>query len=193
MALVDIATLQQQQTLHMKQRIALMVNQYEVHDSDANGEPGALVAFAQQKRMALKEQVTLYTDSSKQAVLAAFKARQVIDLGATYDITDGSGATLGTFRKDFAKSLLSSTYHFEQPGLGTITGRERSLPMALVRRFVFSGLPYHFDFARDGQVVFSVNRKFSLRDKYLITINDPQVDRRAVMAVAVALDALQAR
>jgi uncharacterized protein YxjI len=46
---------------------------------------------------------------------------------------------------------------------------------------------------RDGQVVFSVNRKFSLRDKYLITINDPQVDRRAVIAVAVALDALQAR
>jgi uncharacterized protein YxjI len=191
--LVDIATLQRQQTLHMKQRITLMVNQYEVHDSDANGAPNALVAFAQQKRMALKEQVTLYTDSSKQVVLAAFKARQIIDLGATYDITDGSGATLGTFRKDFAKSLLSSTYHFEQPGLGTITGSERSLAIALVRRFVFSSLPYHFDFVRDGQVAFSVNRKFSLRDKYLITINDPQVDRRAVIAVAVALDALQAR
>ncbi|NUT08422.1 MAG: hypothetical protein HOV76_33645, partial [Hamadaea sp.] len=64
---MDTATLQRQQTLHMKQRITLMVNQYEIHDSDANGNPGTLVAFAQQKRMALKEQVTLYTDSTKQS------------------------------------------------------------------------------------------------------------------------------
>ncbi|NUT37567.1 MAG: hypothetical protein HOV79_31370 [Hamadaea sp.] len=177
----------------MKQRITLMVNQYEIHDSDATGAPGTLVAFAQQKRMALKEQVTLYADSTKQEVVAGFKARQVIDLGATYDITDASGAAVATFRKDFAKSLLNTTYHFEQPGLGTITGSERSLPIALLRRFVFNFLPYHFDFVRDGQVAFSVNRKFSFRDKYLITINDPEVDRRAVIAMAVALDALQAR
>ncbi|MCP2325318.1 uncharacterized protein YxjI [Hamadaea flava] len=190
---MDTATLQRQQTLHMKQRITLMVNQYEIHDSDASGNPGTLIAFAQQKRMALKEQVTLYTDSTKQAVVAGFKARQVIDLGATYDITDSAGTPIGTFRKDFAKSLLQSTYHFEQPGLGTITGTERSLPIALLRRFVASWLPYHFDFVRNGQVAFSVNRKFSLRDKYLITINDPELDRRAVIAMAVALDALQAR
>jgi uncharacterized protein YxjI len=190
---VDTAILQQQQTLHMKQRITLMVNQYEIHDSDANGAPGNVIAFAQQKRMALKEQVTLYTDSSKQTVLAGFKARQVMDLGATYDITDSSGASIGTFQKDFAKSLVQSTWHFEQPGLGTITGQERSLPVALLRRFVLSWLPYHFDFVRNGQVAFSVNRKFSLRDKYVITISDPELDRRAVIAMAVALDALQAR
>jgi len=190
---VDTATLQGQQTLHMKQRITLMVNQYEIHDSDANGAPSNLIAFAQQKRMALKEQVTLYTDSTKQAVVAGFKARQVIDLGATYDITDSSGASIGTFRKDFAKSLLQSTWHFEQPGVGTVTGKERSLAVALLRRFIVSWLPYHFDFVRDGQVAFSVNRKFSLRDRYVISINDPQLDRRAVIAMAVALDALQAR
>jgi uncharacterized protein YxjI len=190
---VDTATLQGQQTLHMKQRITLMVNQYEIHDSDANGAPSNLIAFAQQKRMALKEQVTLYTDSTKQAVVAGFKARQVIDLGATYDITDSSGASIGTFRKDFAKSLLQSTWHFEQPSIGTITGKERSLAVALLRRFVVSWLPYHFDFVRNGQIAFSVNRKFSLRDRYVISINDPELDRRAVIAMAVALDALQAR
>ena len=54
-------------------------------------------------------------------------------------------------------------------------------------------LPYHFDFVRDGAVAFSVNRKFSLRDRYVITIKDPQLDRRLVIAMAVALDALQAR
>jgi uncharacterized protein YxjI len=190
---VDTSTLQRQQTLLMKQRITLMVNQYEILTADANGNSGAPVAFAQQKRLALKEQVTLYTDSSKQTVLAGFKARQVIDLGATYDITDGNGASIGTFRKDFAKSLLQSTWHFEQPGVGTVTGTERSLAVALLRRFVLGFLPYHFDFVRNGQVAFSVNKKFALRDKYVIQINDGQLDRRAVMAMAVALDALQAR
>ena len=56
-----------------------------------------------------------------------------------------------------------------------------------------SWLPYHFDFKVDGKLVFSVARKFSLRDRYMITIEDPSVDRRAVIAMAVALDALQAR
>jgi uncharacterized protein YxjI len=190
---VDTPTLQRQQTLHLKQRITLMVNQYEVLASDSNGNPGDLVAFAQQKRMALKEQVTLYTDSSKSQVVAGFKARQVIDLGATYDVTDSSGATIGTFRKDFAKSLLQSTWHLEQPSVGVLTGKERSLPVALLRRFLFSFLPYHFDFARQGALAFSVTKKFALRDRYLITINDPGLDRRLVIAMAVALDALQGR
>ncbi|MEV6930953.1 hypothetical protein AB0M46_41580 [Dactylosporangium sp. NPDC051485] len=190
---MDALTLQKQQTLHLKQRITLMVNQYEVFASDGSGNPGDLVAFAQQKRMALKEQVTLYTDSNKSQVVAGFKARQVIDLGATYDVFDSAGSAIGNFRKDFAKSLLQSTWHLEQPSVGVITGTERSLAVALLRRFALSFLPYHFDFVRNGAVAFSVNKKFALRDRYVVTINDPQLDRRLVMAMAVALDALQAR
>lgn len=190
---MDTPTLQRQQTLHLKQRITMMVNQYEVLASDSSGNPGDLVAFAQQKRMALKEQVTLYADSSKSQIVAGFKARQMIDLGATYDVTDASGATIGSFRKDFAKSLLQSTWHLEQPSVGVITGKERNLAVALLRRFLFSFLPYHFDFVRQGVPAFSVNKKFALRDRYVITINDPSLDRRLVIAMAVALDALQAR
>jgi uncharacterized protein YxjI len=186
-------TLQQHQTLLMTQRVTMMVNKYEVRASDANGSAGPVVAFAQQKRMALKEQVTLYSDESKSSVVAGFKARQVIDLGATYDIVDGNGSSLGSFRKDFAKSLLQSTWHLDVPGRPTMTGQENSLLVALLRRFVLSWLPYHFDFKVDGRLAFSVSRKFSLRDKYIITIADAGLDRRAVIAMAVALDALQAR
>lgn len=187
------ATLQQQQTLLMSQRVTMMVNKYEVRASDASGSAGPVVAFAQQKRMAMKEQVTLYSDESKSSVVAGFKARQVLDLGATYDIVDGNGSSIGSFRKDFAKSLLQSTWHLDVPGSPTITGQENSLLVALLRRFVTSLLPYHFDFKVEGKLVFSVNRKFSLRDRYVITIADPTIDRRAVIAMAVALDALQAR
>ena len=53
--------------------------------------------------------------------------------------------------------------------------------------------PYHFDFHAGDQVVFSVEKKFGLRDRYVVDIKDPRLDRRLVVAQAVALDALQSR
>lgn len=185
---MDVATLQAQPTLIVKQRFTFMVNRYEVRT-----EADQLVAFAEQKRMAFKEQVTLFADDAKTTVFAGFKARKVLDLAATYDVTDSSGAPVGLFRKDFAKSLLRSTWHIED-GQGTTTGQERSIVVALLRRFTdISFLPYHFDFVRNGQTIFSVEKKWGLRDKYVVTINDPQIDRRLVACMAVGLDALQGR
>lgn len=187
--------LQVQQRLLMRQRIRLMVNQYEIHTAAPDGSEGELLAFAQQKRMAFKEQVTLYTDDTKQQPVLGFKARQVIDLGATYDVTDAAGNPIGLFRKDFKKSLLRSTWHLEQPELGVATGQERNMVVALLRRFIdgLSWMPYHFDFTIDGQPAFSVVKRWGLRDKYVIDIHHPQLDRRLVIAMAVALDALQGR
>jgi hypothetical protein len=59
-------------------------------------------------------------------------------------------------------------------------------------------LRFHFDFtATDGQVVLSSERQRSLRDRYEITVpvlaNGWQLDWRVAAAMAVALDALQAR
>ncbi|MEV6366491.1 hypothetical protein FXF53_12855 [Micromonospora sp. WP24] len=187
--------LQAQQRFHIRQRVRLMVNQYEVLAVAPDGSEGQLLAFAQQKRLAFKEQVTLYTDDSKQQPVLGFKARQALDLGATYDVTDATGNPVGLFRKNFAQSLLRSTWHVEQAGLPPVTGQERSLPVALLRRFVdsLSWLPYHFDFIADGQPVFSVVKKWGLRDRYVVEIQHPQIDRRLVIAMAIALDALQAR
>jgi uncharacterized protein YxjI len=188
--------------LHMHQKVTFMVNRYEIFADDGQGQPGAIIAFVEQKRMAFKEQVTIYTDSSKSTVLANFRARKVIDLASGYDITDGNNQPIGFFRKDFGKSLLNSTWHLDQPGAATVTGRERSQGVAVFRR-VWNFIPfvnnipfpmrYHFDFARGGAPVFSVDKKTWLRDHYLLEVQDPHVDRRVVIAQAVAVDALQSR
>lgn len=192
---MQLDVLQAQRQFHIRQRIRFMVNQYEVHAVAPDGSEGGLLAFAQQKRLAFKEQVTLYTDDTKQHPVLGFKARQVMDLGATYDVTDANGTPIGLFRKDFKASLLRSTWHVEQPGLGPATGQERSLPVALLRRFIdsLSWLPYHFDFTMNGQVAFSVVKKWGLRDRYVVEIHHPHLDRRLVIAMAVGLDALQSR
>ncbi|MFD0774282.1 hypothetical protein ACFQZ2_10130 [Streptomonospora algeriensis] len=181
--------------LAVRQRIRMTVNQYEVRALLPDGSEGEMIAFAQQKRMAFKEQVTLYSDGSKQYPVLGFRARQVLDFGATYDVTDHNGQPIGNFRKDFAQSLLRSTWHLEQPGLFIATGQERNQVLALLRRFVDAAqiIPYHFDFQAGRHPIFSVDKRFGVRDRYTVHIPDPNVDRRLVIAMAVALDALQAR
>lgn len=192
---MSIDQLQSLQQLLVRQRVRMMVNQYQVHVAQPDGGEGPMIAFAQQKRMAFKEQVTLYSDDRKEVPVLGFRARQVMDLGATYDVTDPSGQPIGLFRKDFKASLLRSTWHVEQPGFGTITGQERNQAVGILRRFIsaLSWLPYHFDFTVNGEPVFSVQKRWGFRDRYTVDIPHARVDRRLVIAMAVALDALQGR
>ncbi|GAB3010714.1 hypothetical protein GCM10023080_091720 [Streptomyces pseudoechinosporeus] len=71
---------QSQQRFLIRQKTTLMANQYVVTVARPDGSEGEVVAFAQQKRMTLKEQVNIYTDESKDRVLCSFEARQVLDV-----------------------------------------------------------------------------------------------------------------
>jgi hypothetical protein len=184
------------------QRITMMVNRYEVRAVDADGRPTHLLAVAQQKRMAFKEEVTFYADEERRTPVFSFKARKRLDLSATYDVMDGGGAPIGTFRKDFGKSLLRSTWHLEASGIQA-AGTERSSGVAFGRRAwdwlpVVESLPspflFHFDFVdASGALVMSSERGRSLRDRYDVRVPEARLDGRVAAAMAVALDALQGR
>ena len=178
----------------VKQKLTMMINRYEISESDEAGNPTRLMALAEQKRMAFKEQVTFYADAGKSRPVFGFKARRKLDLGAGYDITDESGAQIGYFKKDFGASLLRSTFHVEGAGF-TGTGQERNQLAGLLRRFTeLDFIPIHFDFVDTaGSPLFSVERKMSIGDRYRVTVPDQRVDFRVAAAVAVALDALMSR
>jgi uncharacterized protein YxjI len=187
----------------VSQRITMMVNRYEIRAAAPDGSEGPVVAMAQQKRMAFKEQVTFYADEDRKQPAFGFKARRRIDLGATYDVTDADGQAIGWFRKQFGRSLLRSTWEMSTLDGGQVTGSERSAGVAIARRLwevlpVVENLPspflFHFDFTdASGQVVMSSVRKRSLRDRYEVTVPGGRVDGRVAAAMAVALDALQSR
>lgn len=195
---MDLAALQSQPTLLVRQKITAFVNRYVVTVPTESGDEGEQVAFVEQKRLAFREQVTFFTDESKTTPLFTFKARQILDVGATYDVTAADGTPIGTFRKDFKKSLLRSTWHLEQGEL-TATGSERSQFIAILRRVwdLFENLPflfkYHFDFVSGDRPVMSVDKIALIRDRYRLDIKEPTLDRRLAIAMAVALDALQSR
>jgi hypothetical protein len=84
-------------------------------------------------------------------------------------------------------------------------GQEKSLPIALIRRFagfasewldVLQWLPFNFVLLKDGAEAGTYRRVLGkLRDRYVLELAPPlqDVDRRLVLAFAVALDALQDR
>jgi hypothetical protein len=185
------------------QRITLGVNRYEIRSLGPTGRPGELLAFAQQKRLAFREQVTFWTGADRRTPVFSFRARQRLDVGATYDVVDADGRRLGEFRKDFAASLLRSTWHLTSGGV-TAVGRERDARVALLRRgwemLPFLGtfpspFLFHFDFVdtRTGVVVMTSERQRALRDRYVVTVPGGVLDGRVAAAMAVALDTLQSR
>ena len=187
----------------LRQRIKLVINQYEF--SLADGEPP--FCFVEQARFKFKEDIRFYTDDSKSTELLRIKARQRFDPRATYDVTGADGTKIGEIKKVFGASLLRSTYEIDSAS-GSVLAQEQSLWVALFRRLVgfvpyvgdfadWLPIPYHFEFLRDGEVVGHHRRRVGkFRDIYDIDMSgDPErtLDRRLVLAIAVGMDALQAR
>lgn len=179
---------------YVAQKLAMTANRYRVLAANPDGSEGALMAFAHQKRMALKEKVTFFAEEQMTTPVFGFAARKAIDLASGYDVTDGAGAPLGFFQKDFKASLLRSTFLIEGPGYAG-SGTERNQGVAILRRFVELPLRFHFDFtdAVTGQPLFSVDRKATLRDRYTVSVPDQRIDWRVAASVTVALDALMSR
>lgn len=179
----------------LRQRLSLMTNRFEVR---AGGADGLVIALAQQKRLAMREQVTFFADEGRTQPLFGFKARSVMDLGATYDVTDAAGTPIGWFRKDFGQSFLRSTFHVGVPQQGLeATGQERSQLIAILRRFTDFSWPVHFDFAAGDTPVMSLERTWALRDAYTAELpaapNGARMDWRVAACLAVGCDVLLGR
>jgi uncharacterized protein YxjI len=194
----------------LRQRIRPIVNQYEFSLPEPGSEaPGATFCFVEQRRFQFKEDIRFYADETKAVELMRLKARQRFDPRARYDVTGPDGERVGEIQKVFGRSLLRSSYAlFDAAGDETASVTEQSLPVAVLRRAIgfvpyvdtisdWLPIPYHFVFQRDGEVLGSHRRQLGkFRDTYTIDMDgDPQrtLDRRLVLAVAVGMDALQAR
>jgi uncharacterized protein YxjI len=194
----------------LRQRFRPIVNEYEFSlPQSSDDKPGAPFCFVRQRRFTFKEDIRFYTDDSGSVELMRIKARQRFDPRARYDVTAADGSKIGEIQKVFGASLLRSTYQlYDANEVEIATAAEHSLPIALFRRAVgfvpyldsiadWLPIPYHFTFQRNGAVLGSHRRHIGkLRDVYTIDMSgdpDRTVDRRLILAIAVGMDALQAR
>jgi uncharacterized protein YxjI len=193
----------------LRQRIRPIINQYEFSLPADGDKPGEAFCFVEQKRFKFKEDIRFFTDESKQQELLRIKARQRFDPRARYDVTGPAGDKVGEIQKVFGMSLLRSTYRvYDASGAEAATAQERNIVVALFRRLVgfvpylgdfadWLPIPYHFEFKRGDELLGTHSRQtFKLRDVYTIDMSPDSgrtIDRRLVLAIAVGMDALQAR
>lgn len=197
--------------LIIEQKITAFVNRYEISEASENGEKGVLVAFAEQKRLAFKEKVSFFSSPSKEAIVFTFRAEKIMDVHGKYFVEDADGNLLGSFKKQFGKSLLNSTWDMLDTQDGVmLTVNESNQMLAVARRFAgwipFVGelldlltnfFKYHFSFRTpDGKEVGMYRKTTLFRDHYRLDVADQAYeaqDWRVFAAMAVALDALQSR
>jgi uncharacterized protein YxjI len=188
------------------QLVRPIANLYRITPLAAGDTPaGPPVAFVRQKKLAIKEDIRFYADEQETEELFQIKARNILDLGGSrYDVYAGN-QQIGALEHQFRASLIRSTWRVRDASNQEVAvARERSLPMAIARRLIdfvpdVGGLipiPYNFDLHIEGKAIGKMDRKFQLRDRYVLDVSGDQerlLDRRLAVALAIGLDTLQNR
>jgi uncharacterized protein YxjI len=193
----------------LRQRFRLVVNTYEFSLPQPDDSPGNPFLHVRQKPFSFKEDIRFFADKQLTEPYMRIQALQRFDPRAKYNVTLAGGAMVGQIQKVFGQSLIRSTYRLYDPdGAEVATVTEQKLSIALIRRLVgfvpyldnvadWLPIPYHFTFLRGEQVLGSYTRHlFKFQDTYTLDLSrDPErtLDRRLVLAIAVGMDALQAR
>jgi uncharacterized protein YxjI len=188
------------------QLIRPIANLYRVTPLAVGETPaGPPIAYVRQKKLKIKEDIRFYADEAETQELFAIKARSWLDTGGSrYDVTAADGASIGILHHTF-KSILRTTWLILDPMEQEIAvARERSPVTAILRRAIdfvpdFGGLipiPYNFDIVNGDAVIGRMDRKFKLRDQYVLDLSgdtERRLDRRLAIALAIGLDTLQNR
>ncbi|HSD76018.1 MAG TPA: hypothetical protein VLA98_01390 [Solirubrobacteraceae bacterium] len=184
-----------------------IANEYRISiPPPGSTEEGEAVLFVKQKKMSVKEDIRFRTAPDVDDHLFMIKSKTVFEFRGRHDVLDDEGRVIGQLEKVFGRSLLRSHWRIRgADGEELFEAREANLAIALIRRFAdlisdwlaaLQWLPFNFVLLRAGEPVGSYQRVLGkLRDRYVLQIDSglDGVDRRLVIAFAIALDALQDR
>ena len=188
------------------QLIRPMANLYRVTPLAIGDTPaGPPLAYVRQKKLAIKEDIRFYADEGETHELFRIKARSMLDFGGSrYDVLE-SDQRIGLLWHKFRESLIRTTWHVGGSDEQEIAiARERSVPGAIARRVVdfvpyvggYVPIPYNFEILAGEEVIGSMDRKFKVRDEYVLDLTgdrEKKLDRRLAIALAIGLDTLQNR
>lgn len=132
--------MQLQHSQYTVRRKVLQLLGASFHVYDPNQQ---VVMFSQMKAFKLKEDIRVYEGEAMQTELLSIQARQILDVSATYDVTDvQTGQKVGALKRQGLKSILKDEWLIldvnDQP-----TGKiqEDSTLLALIRRFLVNLIP----------------------------------------------------
>jgi uncharacterized protein YxjI len=182
-------------------------NEYRISIPEPGStEEGEPLLYVKQKKLKIKEDIRFRLSPDDGRHLFMIKSKTVFEFRGRHEVLDELDRPFGLLEKVFGLSLLRSHWRVrDKDGNELLEAHEASWIVALIRRFADLGpdwlslltwLPFNFVLKRDGQQVGTYKRVLGkLRDRYVMELDDSAkgVDRRLLLAFAVALDALQAR
>ncbi len=163
------------------------------------GSDGQKLLTSKQKAFKLKEDIRVFDAQTPQRELLTIMARQVLDFGASYDVTDPStGEMVGSLRRSGFKSMIRDEWRIFDPAENEVgVLQEDNQFLALVRRFLTNLLPQTFTATVNGQTAFEFRQHFNpFVYKLSIDFNQPAaglLDRRLGIAAAILICAIEGR
>jgi uncharacterized protein YxjI len=202
-----LARLQSSDRFLIQQLFKPIGNEYRISiPAPGSSEEGEPVLFVKQKKLKIKEDIRFRASPDDDAHVFMIKSKTVFEFRGRHEVLDANGQVIGMLEKDFARSLIRSHWRVrDAEGNELFEGQEKSLAIALIRRFAgfasewldaLQWLPFNFVLLKGEQEAGTYRRVLGkLRDRYVLELGPPlhDVDRRLVLALAVALDALQDR
>jgi uncharacterized protein YxjI len=183
-------------------------NEYRISvPTPGSTEEGAPLLFVKQKKLKIKEDIRFRLSLDDDAHVFMIKSKSVFEFRGRHEVLDANGAVMGTLEKDFRRSLLRSHWRVrDASGVELFEAHEASWVVALARRVIdlvpewlpigWLPVPFNFVLLSDGREAGYHRRVLGkLRDRYELEIGGQlaDVDRRLIIAFAVAVDALQDR
>jgi uncharacterized protein YxjI len=177
-----------------KQFFKLAGGAFRVYDSSSQ-----LVLFSEQKAFKLREDIRIYSDESKTREVLAIRTGKILDISATYEVSDSTTAEkIGALKRKGIKSILKDEWEILDPQ-GMLIGRieEDSTVLALVRRFLTNLVPQSYSFFVQNQKVgeFRQHFNFFVYHATLDVSPDPNqlLDRRLALSAGILLMAIEGK
>jgi uncharacterized protein YxjI len=181
-------------------------NEYRISvPRTGSAEEGEPLLYVKQKKLSAKEDIRFRLSPDDDDHVLMIKSKSTFEFRGRHEVFDADGVVIGTLEKNFTRSLLRSHWHLrDSSGAEVVQAREARSTIALARRagaflpdwLPLDALPFHFVLIRDGHQVGRHDRVLGkLSDRYVLELDEElaDVDRRLLVALAVALDALQDR
>ena len=155
---------------------------------------GRLGFFVRQKAFRLKEEIIVHADLAQREPRLRIQARNILDIGATYDVSDTrTGERVGSLRRRGIRSLVRDTWDILGPGDAVVgTVREERGMLAILSRLI-PLIPQSFVWQIGDVVQGTLRQRFHLfrlvYDVDLRATHDPRLG----LAMAVLLLAIERR
>lgn len=176
-----------------KKFLKILGGEIRIYDEGRNN----LLFFVKQKALKLKEDITIFADEGQSRPLLKIQARSIIDLGATYDVSDANtGEKIGAVRRKAMASLMRDTWVLLGPQdneIGTVM--EDSMGMALLRRFLTNLVPQNFTVRIGEQEAGEFRQTFNpFIAQFQVSFKaESSLDRRLGIAALVLVQIIEGR